>query len=548
MRFTYRTGERPLAGYTVKRGVGIGGFGEVYFAVSDSGKEVALKLLRGSSDVEMRGVANCLNLKHPNLVHIYDLKEDSHGDKWLVMEYVLGESMAQVIDRHPDGLPVNLAVEWFQNLARAVAYLHDHGVVHRDLKPANIFLEHGSLKVGDYGLCKAMSLTNKAQTRTVGTVHFMAPEISSGNYTKSIDIYACGVMLHEMLTGKLPFDGESDGEILMKHLTATPDLAGVPEPFQAVILKALDKNPLKRYATMTEMAKAVDAAYPTQPVVPAPPMAKPHQSERTETPTPAAKPTEAIAVAVEIPKAVPVAQPIAPPAPAKPIPVAVPVRTETPSVGSSFRDRLTDRLGSMLQAPVVVAVGIIPWMAVTRTGEWATIGRMALVSLAVAWAFLLAAGRARFKKSDSWARRLRFASLGLVIGLFAFWLEGWVGPSLDSGYEESPTANSYLFGFLHVPARSVPVVWSYALYFACVFGAARWWRMAAKDRKERFSLFPPFVAVFWGLVLSFLWPWHASTIEFGLLPLVLGTIAVQWVSPWVPPPPPMPKKLRWRTR
>ena len=95
MRFTYRTGERPLPGYTIKRGVGQGGFGEVYFAVSDAGKEVALKLLRGSSDVELRGVANCLNLKHPNLVHVYDLKADDRGGQWLIMEYVLGESLAQ---------------------------------------------------------------------------------------------------------------------------------------------------------------------------------------------------------------------------------------------------------------------------------------------------------------------------------------------------------------------------------------------------------------------------------------------------------------------
>ena len=146
MAYTYRSGQRPLDGYTLKRGVGQGGFGEVYFAVSDGGKEVALKLLRSQSEVELRGVANCLNLKHPNLVHIYDLRVDSRGGTWLVMEYVLGESLANVLDRHPNGLPVHLASEWFQCLSRAVGYLHDHGVVHRDLKPANIFVENGNLK------------------------------------------------------------------------------------------------------------------------------------------------------------------------------------------------------------------------------------------------------------------------------------------------------------------------------------------------------------------------------------------------------------------
>jgi eukaryotic-like serine/threonine-protein kinase len=553
MRFTYRTGERPLAGYTVKRGVGKGGFGEVYFAVSESGKEVALKLLRGSSDIEMRGVANCLNLKHPNLVHIYDLREDNQGDKWLIMEYVLGESLAQVVDRHPNGLPVNLAVEWFQALARAVAYLHDHGVVHRDLKPANIFLEHGSLKVGDYGLCKAMSQTNNQQTRTVGTVHYMAPEISSGNYTKSIDIYACGIMLHEMLTGSLPFDGETEGEILMKHLTATPDVSKVPELFQAVVLKALDKNPTKRYATLTEMAKAVDAAYPTQGVIPPPPVAKtivPAAEAPTVTlPAPPAAP-QTVPVAVPGAKTVPVAQTAPPPKPV--LPVAKPVAPATTSLADApptegFRDRLTDRLGALIQAPLVVVAGILPWMIVTQTSNWATVGKMSLLTLALSWSILIAAGAAKFKTTDTWARRLRLVLLGGLVGGLTFWLDGWIGPKFDELPDESPEMNSYLFGWVNMPPRSVPIFAGYVLYFACVLGAARWWRMVAKDRKDRFSLFPPIVAAFWGSVFLFLWPWDAGTPMIGIVSLVLATVAVQWVSPWVPPPPPPAKRLRWRS-
>src|SRR4051812_37080103 len=90
MKFTYNSGQRPLEGYTIKRGIGRGGFGEVYYGLSDGGKEVALKLIRGNLDIELRGMAQCLNLKHPNLVNLYDLRTDAHGDHWVVMEYVAG--------------------------------------------------------------------------------------------------------------------------------------------------------------------------------------------------------------------------------------------------------------------------------------------------------------------------------------------------------------------------------------------------------------------------------------------------------------------------
>src|SRR6516162_8332758 len=259
MKFNYRSGQRPLDGFTLKRGIGRGGFGEVYFALSDGGKEVALKLVRGDQQIELRGVAQCLNLKHPNLVALYDLRTDPQGDHWVVMEYVAGEPLSVVLSRHPNGLPRELVREWFLGLARAVAYLHDHGIVHRDLKPGNIFLENGVVKVGDYGLSKAISSSQRtAQTQSIGTVHYMAPEISSGNYNKSIDIYAAGVILYEMLTGKVPFDGESAGEVLMKHLTAPPDLSVVPPVFVPILSRALSKNPAQRYLSMTELAQAVE--------------------------------------------------------------------------------------------------------------------------------------------------------------------------------------------------------------------------------------------------------------------------------------------------
>src|SRR5437868_1359941 len=91
LKFAFASGSKPLAGYTIKRGVGRGGFGEVYYAVSDAGKEVALKLIRRNLDVELRGVTHCLNLKHANLVSLFDIKQDEQDNSWVVMEYVAGE-------------------------------------------------------------------------------------------------------------------------------------------------------------------------------------------------------------------------------------------------------------------------------------------------------------------------------------------------------------------------------------------------------------------------------------------------------------------------
>ncbi len=279
LRFTYASGSRPLEGYEIKRGVGRGGFGEVYFAVSDAGKEVALKLIRRNLDVELRGVTQCLNLKHQNLVALYDIRNDEHDDRWVVMEYVSGESLEDVIDRHPNGMPHDLAMHWFSGIAAGVAYLHDHGIVHRDLKPANIFIDEGIVKIGDYGLSKFISCSRRSgQTESVGTVHYMAPEIANGRYGKEIDTYALGIILYEMLTGHVPFEGESVGEVLMKHLTAEPDLQVLDEPYRDLVRTAMTKDPDTRLQSVSEMLARLPASdnvprYTPQPQAPPPEVA-----------------------------------------------------------------------------------------------------------------------------------------------------------------------------------------------------------------------------------------------------------------------------------
>jgi hypothetical protein len=259
-RYTFGSGARPLDGYTIKRAIGRGGFGEVYYATSDSGKEVALKLILRNLDVERRGVIHCMNLKCPNLLTIFDLKTSEADDTFVVMEYVAGPSLASVLKQYPGVIPLPEVRHWLKGLVEGVAYLHDHGVVHRDLKPANLFMEEGIVKIGDYGLAKLITPSQGSDhSESIGTCHYMAPEIGSGKYNKEIDIYAMGVILYELLTGRVPFEGETVNEVLMKHLTARPDVSMLPQPYQAIVAKALAKDPNHRQATVYELLPPGDA-------------------------------------------------------------------------------------------------------------------------------------------------------------------------------------------------------------------------------------------------------------------------------------------------
>ena len=258
MPYTFKHGDRPLDGVTVQRAVGRGGFGEVYYALTDSGKQIALKYLRENPEVELRGISHVMNLKSPHLITIYDVRSGTEGEPFVLMEYVSGPSLRELMLAEPGGLGPQKAAFFVDGVAKGLAYLHERGIVHRDLKPANIFYDDGYVKIGDYGLSKHMSVSkHSGQTVSVGTVHYMAPEIGSGSYSKAIDIYALGVILFELLTGNLPFTGSSMGEILMRHLSDRPDLSGIPEPFASVISKALAKDPKDRYQDADEMIDAL---------------------------------------------------------------------------------------------------------------------------------------------------------------------------------------------------------------------------------------------------------------------------------------------------
>jgi hypothetical protein len=543
MKFTYSSGQRVLDGYTLKRGIGRGGFGEVYYALSDGGKEVALKLVRGHNlEIELRGMAQCMNLKHPNLMTLIDLRTDAQGDHWVVMEYISGEPLSVVLNRHPQGLAPELVQQWFIALAKAVGCLHDHGIVHRDLKPGNIFIENGTVKVGDYGLCKFISSSQRtAQTQSVGTVHYMAPEISTGNYHKQIDIYSAGIILYEMLTGRVPFDGESAGEILMKHLTSPPDLSVLPSDYVNIVGKALAKNPAHRYVSMLEMAKEVEAVGRGE--------SKRNGSSVGGSPRFADRGLGA-----------PGSRPASPP--------AVPVLTALPVV--SPRQQVAELCGSLALAPVVAAFFSTLWMSVsslTAKGNIpgnvpasavdTEIGFCFFLTVAICWAVLVPAKLWSGRKGDSGLRRGVMTVMGVLVGLAALWMGGWI-----LAPQQEPAAIQ-LARMVHDPGGNGPAEVNldptratlfqnsediytaarYLTYFGLIFFAVRWWKMADRHRSQRFSFAPILVVGFWALALLLV---GLGPQPQGAVALVLAAAIVQLVSPWQPLPPPVMKRMRLR--
>lgn len=532
MKFTYRWGQRPLEGFTVKRGLGQGGFGEVYFAVSDGGKEVALKLLlRGRTETELRGISNCLNLKHPNLVHLYDLRTDERGDHWLVMEYVQGEPLSNVLNRSPRGLPTEQAREWFLQIAEAVAYLHDHAVIHRDIKPGNVFVENGIMKLGDYGLSKTVSSASLTQSANVGTVYYMAPEVGRGACTKQVDVYACGVMLYEMLTGELPFRGDSWAEVALRHQTDVADYGRLPAEYLPIVEKALHKKPELRYSNMQEMIDAVTAV--------------------GQVPTP--KVTQGVNNLADT-----LAATYIPPAPTM-TPQAVKAKTPPPPLPQSaamvfeipgIRHRLGEITTALAITPIASVVTVVAWSlcSVFFTGkvDWFNLMPLFVLTVLISWSVLVPAKLLERKKDGMgyWP----MAVLGLLIGLVAFWLDGWTIPSIvPSGSVAPPMEESYLAGNLRAIPGTMEHLIGYVLLFGFGLGLTRWSDYASRRRKERFSLGPVFVA---GMVSFFLYIGWNMFIRIEAPPLYMflaltgSTGVVQMVSPWTPQPPPLPKRRR----
>src|SRR5437870_5800638 len=127
--FQYKHGDRPLEGYTIQRAAGRGGFGEVYYAVSDSGREVALKAVQGYEQIELRGISQCMNLKSPHLVTIFDVKYNADGRPFVIMEFVAGPNLRQILDESPAGIGTQKAAFFLREMGKGLTFLHECGIV-----------------------------------------------------------------------------------------------------------------------------------------------------------------------------------------------------------------------------------------------------------------------------------------------------------------------------------------------------------------------------------------------------------------------------------
>ncbi len=272
-----------IGNYQIKSKLGEGGMGSVYLAVHPLiGKQVALKVLHAefasNRDVVARFFteAKSVNdIQHPNIVNIVDYGELHTADNgemvYFIMEFLDGESLSNII-RTQAPLPPERALAICMQIADALGASHQKGVVHRDLKPDNVILiERGRqkdfVKVLDFGIAKLTGdQPGSRRTRTgivMGTPAYMSPEQCEGrgNVDHRTDIYALGILLYEMITGRVPFTGEGYGEVLVQHLTQPPTrpstIRVVAPHIEAVVLKALEKSPDNRYPTMEEFMKAL---------------------------------------------------------------------------------------------------------------------------------------------------------------------------------------------------------------------------------------------------------------------------------------------------
>ncbi len=260
-------GQKISDRYQIIKSIGEGGMANVYLAYDTIlDRNVAVKVLRGdlANDEKFvrrfqREALSASSLSNPNIVEVYDVGEDN-GEYYIVMEYVEGKHLKALLKKRGK-LTVPEVIDITLQITNGLSVAHDSYIIHRDIKPQNILiLENGMIKITDFGIAVAMNATQLTQTNSVmGSVHYLPPEQASGKgATLQSDIYSIGILMYELLTGKLPFRGDNAVEIALKHLkepmpSIRDEIPDIPQSVENIILKATAKNPKNRYSDAREM-------------------------------------------------------------------------------------------------------------------------------------------------------------------------------------------------------------------------------------------------------------------------------------------------------
>ena len=263
-----KTGTRISDRYKIIGKIGSGGMANVYLAQDlILERQVAVKMmsLTFNEDEEsdnlrrfQREALSTTELIHPNIVNIYDVGEGERP--YIVMEYVEGTDLKKYIqENHP--IPYSKVIKIMSQILSGISYAHRNGVIHRDIKPHNILIDkEGTVKITDFGIAVALSQNSITQTNSIlGSVQYISPEQARGNMvTKQSDIYSLGIVLYEMLTGVVPFEGESAVSVALKHFQSPiPSLrefdTRIPQPLENVVLRAAAKDAKDRYGSVSEM-------------------------------------------------------------------------------------------------------------------------------------------------------------------------------------------------------------------------------------------------------------------------------------------------------
>ena len=258
--------------YRIERELGSGGMGVVYQAVdTQENRLVAIKMLPSTLAMDRRFVKRFLDevralsrLRHPNIVQLLDTFKEN-GNYYIVLEYIDGPTVEQLVERRP--LPVRQAVDIALAVCQALSHAHSQGIIHRDIKGSNIMLTRDNVvKVTDFGIARLVTEMREEGPRRAGTLETMPPEvIQKGKADKRSDIYSLGVVLYQMLTGRLPFQAEEVAALAYQHAMTPPPRPRdfnrqVPEALEKVVLRALAKKPEDRYPTAEAFAAAIREA------------------------------------------------------------------------------------------------------------------------------------------------------------------------------------------------------------------------------------------------------------------------------------------------